>query len=322
MELFKNIVIITGAVLLLLLVLTLIIAYITYRMAFYSSKKARKQYDMLPDSGQYLDFLEKITVLHEEISSMPYEEVFVKAKDGLTLKGRYYHVSDDAPVEIKFHGYKSSPMKDFCGGNMQGPDTEINALLVEQRAHGQSEGHTISFGVKERYDCLAWVNYILERFGKDKKIILTGVSMGAATVLMASGLPLPENVAGIIADSPYSSPKDIIKKVCQEDMNIPGSLAYPFLYLGARLFGGFDLNESSAVKEIVHCKIPVIIFHGTDDRFVPHQMSREIFKACRLPDSKKRLVETEGAGHVLSFMVDPVSYKNTVAEFKSRVLKG
>ena len=103
--------------------------------------------------------------------------------------------------------------------------------------------------------------------------------MGAATVLMASELNLPENVVCIIADSPYSSPKAIIRKVCR-DRHLPDWLAYPFIRIGAKIFGGVSIEECSAEDAVRNARIPILLIHGEDDRFVPCQMSKRIFRAC------------------------------------------
>ena len=300
-----------------LAVAVLILSYVCYRMAFYSSKNRREGYKRLPEEGQYAPHRQLMSSLYKELEALPFEEVRIKSYDGLTLFGRYYHYRDGAPLEIEFHGYKGHAYRDFCGGNKLSRNSGSNILLVDQRAHGESGGKAITFGVKERFDCLSWCNYAVERFGKDIKIILAGASMGAATVLMASDLPLPENVKGIIADSPYSSPKKIIKKVCGQDMGIPANLAYPFIWLGASLYGGFNVTGASAENAVKSTKIPLLIIHGTDDRYVPYEMSREIFEASA---GEKSLLTVEGAGHVLSFTTDPERYKNAVAEFKSKVL--
>ena len=137
--------------------------------------------------------------------------------------------------------------------------------------------------------------------------------MGAATVLMAAELDLPENVTGIIADCPYTSPKDIIKKVCG-DMKLPSSLLYPFVKLGAKLYGHFDLESADAAEAVCHAKVPVLLIHGEDDRFVPCSMSRKICDSFREsnPDGDIIFETFPGAGHGISFMEDEPRYGRLV----------
>ena len=140
--------------------------------------------------------------------------------------------------------------------------------------------------------------------------------MGAATVLMATDLSLPPNVVGVIADCPYSSPKAIIQKVSR-DMHLPARIAYPFVKLGAKIFGGFDLEESSALSAVANTNIPILLIHGEDDHFVPCDMSRSIHKACA---SRITFQTVPGAGHGLSYMVAPEIYEKVTTDFIHTIL--
>lgn len=239
------------------------------------------------------------------------------SRDGLKLQARYYHQSDDAPLVLCFHGYRGTPFRDFSGGTGLYRSTGFNLLMVEQRAHCSSEGHTITFGVKERYDCLDWIKYARERFGEEREMLLAGISMGAATVLMASGLELPRNVRGVIADAPYTSPKAIIQKVCG-DMGLPVRLAMPFASVAARVFGGFGLTDANAAEAVQHATVPILLIHGEDDRFVPCGMGREI--AAAAPE-RVELHTFPNAGHGLSFLVDQPRYERITKDFFARVFQ-
>lgn len=291
--------------------IVLAIAYYTYRVAFYSPENRKENIYDVPDDEQYRPGRAVMISAIDEMKDLPFEEVSILSHDGLKLYGRYYHVRDDAPLQIQFHGYRGTAYRDFCGGHKLARKMGQNTLVVDQRAHGKSEGKTIAFGIHERLDCLKWIEYANGRFGSDKTVYLSGVSMGAATVLMASELELPDNVKAIIADSPYSSPEAIIKKVCK-DMGFPPKLAFPFIRLGARLFGGFSIRAATAVEAVKKAKKPVLILHGEDDRFVPCAMSEEIFNAY---GGEKRRETFLGAGHGISYIVDPKRYEQVVGEF-------
>ncbi|MBQ3575755.1 MAG: alpha/beta hydrolase, partial [Clostridia bacterium] len=141
-------------------------------------------------------------------------------------------------------------------------------------------------------------------------------SMGGATVLMASGLDLPSNVRGILADCPFSSPKDIINKVCK-DMGLPANAVYPFIRLGAKVFAGFDLEDATAIRAMQSSNIPVTIIHGEDDRFVPCAMGREIARAY--PETV-RFHSFPDAGHGISYMQDKERYRAIIRDFVKEVI--
>ena len=301
-----------------LLLLSVLIAWYSYRTAFYSPKKRKKDDYAIPKGAQYEKERQRMLSLIRQMDELPYEAVTISAQDGTKLAARYYHVRDGAPLQIQFHGYRGTAVRDFCGGNKLARESGQNTLVVDQRAHGKSGGTAITFGIRERWDCLSWAEYANQRFGSDTPVFLSGVSMGAATVLMASELELLANVIGIIADCPYSSPEAIIRKVCREDMHLPPALVMPFIRLGARLFGHFDLREASALEAVQHTHIPILLIHGEDDRFVPCDMSREIFGACA---GEKNRITFPGAGHGLSYIVDTETYSDAVSCFVSQCLQ-
>ncbi|MBO7253187.1 MAG: alpha/beta hydrolase, partial [Oscillospiraceae bacterium] len=209
----------------------LVAAYICYRMAFYAPpRKASTPNDPIeiPEGEVYEAFREPIERWIREIRALPHQEFSVQSFDGLTLYGKYYEYKPGAPIELMFHGYRGSAERDLSGGVQRCFQVGRSVLLVDQRCCGKSEGNTITFGVNEHRDCLTWLEFMCRHFGPDVKIILTGVSMGAATVLMAGGTALPKNVIGILADCGYSTARDIIGKEIRR-MGIPEKLGYPFV---------------------------------------------------------------------------------------------
>lgn len=294
-----------------LVVLILLFAYYAYRVAFYVPKRHISDPYAVMEGEQYEAVSDLILKATKAMEKHKFEPVYITADDGAKLFGRFYFHHEGAPLQILFHGYRSCAFRDCCGGHSLAWKMGFNTLVVDQRAHGESEGRAITFGIKERKDCLAWINYAIDRFGPDVKIGLTGLSMGAATVLSAAELDLPENVVCIMADSPYESPESIIRKVCRDD-KLPDKLAYPFVKMGARIFAGFNIDECSAIEAVKHAKVPILLLHGEDDRFVPCPMSREIHSNCA---SRCVLRTFPGAGHGLAYMIDPVGYEEAVYDF-------
>ena len=187
-----------------------------------------------------------------------------------------------------------------------------NVLYVEQRGTNNSGGDTISFGLIERFDCLDWIRWVNARFGTDLPIYLCGVSMGAATVLMAAGLDLPSNVHGIIADCGFTSPHAIWKHVANNNLHIAFGLrgAIADELLKQKIQMGSD--EYSTVEALQSSTIPVMLIHGTDDHFVPVEMTYENYKACAGP---KRLLIVPGADHGMSYFVEREKYEEEIKRF-------
>ena len=293
--------------------LVLIVSYICFRMAFYADRSKQASPDVLdlPDGEVYKPFLPFMEECAKEVRAMPCEELHTTSFDGLPLYGRYYEYAPGAPIELMMHGYRGSAERDLSGGVRRAFRLGHSVLLVDQRCSGKSAGTVITFGVREHKDCLTWLEEMQERFGPDARIILTGISMGAATVLLAAGQTLPDTVIGVLADCGYTSAKDIIQVVIK-DMGLPPKLSYPFVKLGARIYGGFDLEEVSPCEEIKKATVPVIFFHGEDDAFVPCYMSKINYDAC---PTRKALVTIPGAGHGLSYPVAKEPYLAAMREF-------
>lgn len=295
-----------------LALLYLLLVVLCYLLAFYVPPRKPLPADVIeiPRGKIYEVHREQMEKWTRQLRAMPCEQLEIRSFDGLRLTGRLYEYSPDAPLELMFHGYRGSAERDMCGGVQRCFSIGRSALIVDQRCSGNSEGSSICFAVKEYRDCLEWLRLVLERFPQ-RKIILTGISMGASTVLTAAGERLPENVIGVLADCGFSSAEAIIKKVIRQ-LHLPAALLYPPVKLAARIFAGFDLEENPPVEAVKRCTVPVIFYHGEEDNFVPCDMSRELYEAC---DSRKKLVTVPGAGHGLSYVIDPRLYLSTLYEF-------
>ena len=305
-------------ILLAVLLLVLLTAFICFYMAFFVPHHAPVAIDdyTIPKGEIYEPYRESMVKWMKEVRAMPHEDFYITSHDGLKLHGRYYEYAPGAPIELMVHGYRGTGDRDLCGGVQRCFKLGRSALVIDQRTTGESEGKVITFGIREHLDCRAWAAFMADHFGPDAKIILTGISMGASTVIMAAGAPLPPQVKGVLADCGFSAAKDIICKVIRQ-LKLPAKLLYPFVRLGAMVFGGFDPERYSAREAAKTATVPIIFFHGETDDFVPYEMSKENFDACT---SRKMLVTTPDAGHGLCYPVDPKLYMDSLTEFSKNWL--
>ena len=176
------------------LALLFIGSYVCYRMAFHSPDRPQTiaDEDRFPPGKIYEPYHPRMRQWAHQVDTMPFEALSVTSKDGLILKAKYYELTPDSPVEILFHGYRGLAERDLCGAVQRCFSVGHSAILVDQRAGGRSDGHVITFGVKESEDVLLWIDKVTHRFGQDRPIVLAGVSMGATTVMLAAGHPLPD----------------------------------------------------------------------------------------------------------------------------------
>lgn len=286
-----------------------------YKLAFYYTDPKTSPY-AYEENDQTAGCKAVLDGAIAEFEAEPFETVGITAHDGLKLMGKYYHVADGAPLEICCHGYKGNAIRDFCGQWRLAKEAGHNLLLIDERCHGDSEGHTITFGILEQKDVLGWIRWAGERFG-NVPILLCGVSMGAATVLMVSGQKLPENVKAVVADCPFDAPSNIIKKVLGQDMGMPVPVVYPLIKLGGILYGKFNLDADCPTAAVKRSRVPILLIHGDDDRFVPYAMSCNIHAAA---PEKITFHTVPGAGHALNYVTDPEGYGNAFREFVCKYL--
>ena len=239
------------------------------------------------------------------------KEVEIISYDGLKLKGYEIKAKEKSDVwVIAVHGYlgKGADMAQFVA---QFKEYGYNGLIVDLRAHAKSEGKYLGMGWLDHYDLLLWINKLIEE-NKNCKIILFGVSMGAATVSMTTGEELPNNVKCAIADCGYSSVWDEFKIHLKKIFHIP---PFPMLYVASlmsKIFAGYRFKEASTIKQVKKSKTPTLFIHGTEDKFVPYWMLEKIYNSA---NCEKEKLEIEGATHAESVIKNPDKYWNSIETF-------
>lgn len=236
----------------------------------------------------------------------------ITSDDGIPLVAHYMEAESPRAIFILVHGYRSNGLRDFAYIAKPLYEKGYSLLFLDNRAHGESGGKYISYGALERFDVILWANEVKRRF-PELPVFLNGVSMGAATVLMAASMELPDNVFGVVADSGYTSPSDIFSSVIKRMYHLP---EFPFVPL-ARIMSkkriGVDFADVSAEESVKNTKIPLLFAHGTGDTFVPHDMSERNFAGA--PEGMARMILVDGAEHTQSYLFDPKRYEAELDRF-------
>ena len=266
----------------------------------------------LTGSPADLVMLQTLADAGKKLRSAGCEPLYLTAGDGTRLMGHWRPASEPKRVILAMHGWRSSWDRDFGVIADFWHDAGCSVLFAEQRGQGSSGGEYMGFGMTEQYDCLDWVRLINEKTGGKLPIYLGGVSMGATTVLMASGLPMPVNVRGVIADCGFTSPKAIWKHVAKHNLHLPYGPRAGLVDALCRRRIHMASGDHSTVDALRKTKLPVLLIHGDADSFVPVEMTYENFQACGSP---KKLLVVPGAGHGGSYLKDPGGYRQALLDF-------
>lgn len=242
------------------------------------------------------------------------KQVEVKANDNITLRGtEYLNQEETNKWAIILHGYRSNPSSVLTIGE-HFSEKGYNVLIPSMRACTDSEGEYVGMGWLDKEDLKCWINLIIEE-NKNAEIILHGSSMGAATVLMASGDELPANVKNIIADSGYTSVWDIFASEAKARFNLPEFPVLNMFQIVANRKAKYDIKEASSLEQVKKSKTPILFIHGDKDDFVPEYMCEKLYDAT---NCKKEKLIIHGAGHTDGKYREPEKYYNTIFDWISR----
>jgi len=274
-----------------------------------NAKRERTQNMAGTDWDRYIPHIRKCK---EVLAQMPQEDLYIQSQDGLKLHATYFPCEGSKKIVICFHGYTSEGLNDYSTLAIFYKENGYNLLIVDERAHGKSEGTYIGFGCLDRYDARLWIDTMIEKLGEDCKIVLHGDSMGGSTVLMTTGLDLPPQVKAAVSDCAFTSAWDVFSSVLKNMYHLP---PFPLLNISNGMVkkrAGYALDECNAKTEVAKAKIPVLFIHGDSDSFVPCSMVYELYDACQ---TEKKLVVIKGAGHVESCYRDAEEYEGAVRSF-------
>lgn len=286
-----------------------------------TAEKADERYFEALEKSNYAARIPDIKAGRAWLTSTPHENVYVNATDGVTLRARLYENKSSGTNEaatatvVLIHGHRSSGDSDFALTSKFIFNLGYNLLIIDQRAHGKSEGRYITFGALESDDVAIWVRYLAEKYGAGHKLILYGVSMGASTALLTAaryGGVGSSGVSGVIADCGYVSALDEFAYLLRTKYHLPARPVLAFAGILCRIVGGFNLANINVTDAVSVIKCPVLFIHGDSDRYIPVDYTLDNYEAC---SSQKDLLIVNGAGHATSVLADTPVYFAKLKEF-------
>ena len=216
------------------------------------------------------------------------------------------------------HGYTDNAVRMLMIGYLYNHDLGCNILLPDLYYHGQSEGRAIQMGWKDRLDVLRWMEVANDIFGGDTRMVVHGISMGAATVMCVSGERLPDYVKCFVEDCGYTSVWDEFEHELASQFHLP---AFPLLYttsLQCKLRYGWSFGEASPLRQVARCHKPMLFIHGDRDTYVPFAMMQRLYDAKPEP---KQMWIARGSIHAMSFRDHPQEYARRVRLFVDQYIR-
>ncbi len=284
-----------AAIILALILLTGILAWSLFRRAFRRPASVDPEDEAALQTSRWFAYGPILRPGTKWLREQPWQETAVSGKDGAELRGLWYPGSGDKPVLLLMHDYGSSPWLDFCLTARWAIRQGWGVLLPAERAHGESGGAYSTLGLLEGEDCLRWTEKVTELAGSDRRLVLGGVGLGAAAIISALDRGLPENVAALLLDSAFYSPKAQIKYMLRRRLHMRTFPILQFLSLFARICWGRgpgSLDGKAALER--NARIPVFFAHGREDSMMPYSETEQAYAACK---AAKQLYTGESAGH-------------------------
>ncbi len=255
------------------------------------------------------DFEEEKGKIKQWVKTTLVKGLKVKSFDKTILFGEWF-INDSNKWVIILHGYGANGRLMYCVAR-KFYKKGYNVLLPDLRGHGISGGNYVGMGWHDRLDLIEWIKKI-RKINKKAEIVLYGVSMGASTILMASGEKLPKNVKCIISDCAFTSAYEVFKHQLKKSKKVP---VLPFLFIMniiCKFKNGYSLKKASTIKQIKKNKLPIFFIHGATDDFVPTYMVFDLYKEA---NCDKELMIVNNAGHIVSEMVERKIYWRRISLF-------
>lgn len=252
------------------------------------------------------------------VDNQNFDEWTMTSYDGLELKGYFLEAKEPTnKVVVMAHGYLGDAMDMGLYGKYYYEELGYNIFMADARGHGESEGDYIGFGWHDRIDYMDWINRVVKKYGEDTEIVLHGVSMGAATMLMASGEELPDNVQAIVADSSYTSVQNMFAYQMDRMYHIPAFPVLPSTSLVSKMKAGYSFTEASSLKQVKKAEVPILYIHGNADTFVPTKMAQKLYENTK---SEAEIMIVDDAGHGEAFATKKEKYVEKLNSFLNQYM--
>lgn len=205
----------------------------------------------------------------------------VRSDDGTALAGRMIPGTKRLrPWVLMLHDFGGS-WRDSLAFSRIYAAHDCNIMLVDMRAHGESEGEWTGSGWLDRRDVIAWCSWIIARTGEETQIIIHGIGMGATAALFAAEeKDFPIQVRAIVSDSAYTDTWNATALRFGKGFAKPQPMLDLYRIILKKSKGGYDLGTGNILPSIQSISTPLFIMHGEKDACTPPYMGMYLAKAA------------------------------------------
>ncbi len=185
-------------------------------------------------------------------------------------------------------------------------------LMLDLRAHGQSEGDVVTYGYYESLDVIAGLTYLVQHPDIDRhRIGMLGQSLGGAAVIRAAAQS--DIARALVVESTFHS----LPAAVEDGFNVMSNLPqWPFASIvvwQAELAVGVEITELDLARDLANStQCPVFLIHGSADEMLPLHHHLTLVEAANDP---KQSWIVEGMGHDSPAVYTPIEYEQRLIEF-------
>lgn len=268
-------------------------------------------YKEYPGLESWVDSLQQVGAL---------KDTFILAPDEVRLHAYYIHAPHPtAKTAVIVHGYTDNAIRMFMIGRLYNHDLGYNVLLPDLRNAGLSDGDHFQMGWLDRLDVLQWMDVANRIYGDSTRMVVHGISMGAATTMMVSGEKQPPYMKCFVEDCGYTDVWEEFAHKLKSGFGLP---SFPLMNVTNALCKvkyGWSFKEASALNQVKKSTLPMFFIHGDADTYVPTEMVNRLFDAKTEGEKERWIVP--GAVHAMSYRDNAEEYTKKVKDFTDKYIQ-
>lgn len=232
------------------------------------------------------------------------KDTFVIMPSGYRAHAIYLFAPKPTPnTAVVVHGYKVRAEGMLHIAYMYNHDLGYNVLLPDLYGHGRSQGNHIQMGWDDRWDVMRWAEVANSLFRPSRaastRMVVHGISMGAATTMAVSGEPTSSYIKCFVEDCGYSGVWEEFAAQLKEQFGLP---SFPLMHTTSWLCHhryGWSFAEARQIAQVRKSTKPMLFIHGDKDNFVPFSMLRPLYDAKT--KGRKAMYVAKGSVHAMAY---------------------